>query len=98
MELGLVVRVAAPSQVVASYLINTIRVRLNQYNYPGRQTTAGNLALLFAQGFVELGEVYVFNIWHLMPLADPAEPFRPRFTEFPRAGVATSAHNGGPGL
>jgi hypothetical protein len=84
-ELGLVVRVAAPSQVDASYLANTIRVRLNQYNYPGRQTTAGNLALPFAQGFVELGECFVFNIWHLMPLTDPTEPFHRRIVEFPRA-------------
>jgi hypothetical protein len=83
-ELGLVVRVAAPSQATASYLANTIRVRLNQYNYPGRQSTAGNLSLPFAQGFLQLGECYVFNIWHLMPLSDPAEPFRPRVVEFPR--------------
>jgi Acyclic terpene utilisation family protein AtuA len=91
-ELSLVVRVAAPSQVEASYLANTIRVRLNQYNYPGRQSTAGNLALPFAQGFVELGECFVFNIWHLMPLTDPTEPFHPRIVEFPRPQVSS---NGG---
>jgi hypothetical protein len=84
-ESGVLVRVAAPTQKLASYLTNTIRVRLNQNNYPGRKTTAGNLALPFAQGFLELGECFVFDIWHLLPLEDPCEPFPAKIVEFPRA-------------
>jgi hypothetical protein len=84
-ESVLLVRIAAPTQQAASYAANTIRVRLNQSNYVGRLTTAGNLALPFARGYLELGEAYAYNIWHLLPLDDPGEPFSRRVVEFPRA-------------
>jgi hypothetical protein len=88
---ALLVRSVAPSQELSTSIANTIRVRLNQGNYRDRRTTAGNLALPFAQGFLKLGACYVYNIWHLLPLDDPLEPFPIKVVEFPRQPATIEA-------
>ena len=39
---------------------------LLHYGFPGRITTAGNLAILYSPSDVDCGEVYEFSVYHLM--------------------------------
>ena len=52
-------------------------------HYPGRLTTAANVAFAFSQKESSLGPVNEWNIWHLLPLDDPCEPFKIEVREFP---------------
>jgi hypothetical protein len=74
-ELGICMIVTAPTQKQADELCTTGRLRLNLTDFPGRRSTASNIALPYQRLDVPLGPAYVFNIWHLMPLDDPCEPF-----------------------
>ena len=53
--------------------------------YPGRTSTAGNIATLFSPADVEMGPVYVWSVRHALPLDDPLEPFHRRIIEFPNS-------------
>src|SRR5690606_41502741 len=68
--------VAEPQKLadsVCSFASSTIAHR----GFPGRLSTAGNIAIPFSPGrAVPVGEVYEFSIWHAWPLDDPKEPFR----------------------
>lgn len=74
-ELGLLCVVTAPTQEIANTLANTARLRVFFAQFKGRRSTAGNTAAPLQQMEFPLGEAYVFNIWHLLPLDDPSEPF-----------------------
>ena len=45
------------------------------YGYKGRKSTAGNLAFPFSPSDFKVGEVYEFNLYHLMEVDDPYECF-----------------------
>jgi hypothetical protein len=87
-ETALLLRVVGPTAEISFKIANTVRGALTQGNYEGRKTTAGNLAFPLSKAFLQTGEAYVFNVWHLLPLADPLEPFPLSRLEFPRAQVA----------
>jgi hypothetical protein len=74
-ELGICMIVTAPTQQQADELCTTGRLRLNLTDFPGRRSTASNFAQPHQQLDIPLGPAYVFNIWHLLPLEDPCEPF-----------------------
>jgi hypothetical protein len=74
-ELGLLLVVTAPTQELANQLANTGRLRIFMGDFPGRRSTAGNTAVPLQRMAFPLGPAYVFNIWHLLPLDDPSEPF-----------------------
>lgn len=74
-ELGICMIVTAPTQEQASDLATTGRLRLNLTDFPGRRSTASNFAQPHQRLDIPLGPAYVFNIWHLLPLEDPTEPF-----------------------
>jgi len=71
-ELGLVIEAVAPSQVKADAACSIIRSTLLHYGYPNRISTAGNLAFPYSPSDISCGEVYEFNIYHLMETDDPA--------------------------
>jgi Acyclic terpene utilisation family protein AtuA len=83
-EITVLLRVIAPTQEKARHIALTVRIRLQQGNYPGRTTTAGNFANPMPQIFMDQGRVYEFGVWHLLPLQDPCEPFGLKTIEFPR--------------
>jgi hypothetical protein len=83
-EIALVVRVVAPTQEISYQSATTMRIRLQMGDFPGRITTAGNFAFPLPKVFLDQGEAFGFNIWHLLPLEDPAEPFPYRVVKFPR--------------
>ena len=70
-ELGLVMEVIADSQQQANYVCSYVRSTLLHFGYPGRISTAGNLALLYSPSDIPSGKVFVFNIYHLMEVDDP---------------------------
>jgi len=50
-------------------------------DYPGILTTAGNMAYPFSPFGIPVGPAYRFNVYHLMPVADPLECFPVRYEE-----------------
>lgn len=71
-ELGLIIEAIANTQTHANTLCSITRSTLLHFGYPGRISTAGNLAFPFSPSDIPAGEVYEFSIYHLMPLSDPA--------------------------
>jgi hypothetical protein len=65
-------------------------IRLFIGPYPNRKTTAGNAAAPIMPVVVPVSDVYTFSIYHLLPLADPLEPFALSVETFPRSAAADS--------
>ncbi len=74
-ELGLVIEVVAADQEQANAVCSYARSTLLHYGYPGRVSTAGNLALLYSPSDMACGEVFEFSIYHLMQVDDPEALF-----------------------
>jgi len=70
-ELGIVIEAVGPTQEAADAVCSLTRSTLLHYGYPGRISTAGNLALPFSPSDARMGEVFEFSLYHLMPLARP---------------------------
>ena len=60
-------------------------IRLFIGPYPGRKTTAGNAAAPYMPVVIPVSDVYTFSIYHLLPLADPVQPFAATLQRFPGA-------------
>jgi hypothetical protein len=45
------------------------------FGYPGRKSTAGNLAFPYSPSDVSAGAVYTFNVYHLLEVDDPKRLF-----------------------
>jgi len=67
-ELGIVTDAVAATQESADTLCSLIRSTLLHYGYPGRISTAGNLAFPFSPSDLRAGEVFEFSVYHLMPV------------------------------
>jgi Acyclic terpene utilisation family protein AtuA len=80
-ELGIVIEVVHAEQAEADSVCSLVRSTLLHFGYPGRMSTAGNLALLYSPSDVACGEVYAFSVYHLMSVDDPVEPFPIRMIE-----------------
>lgn len=65
----------APTRERASEVVRTCKQYLLHFGYPGRLSTAGNLAFPFTPPEVSLGPAYRFNVYHLLHVADPATLF-----------------------
>ena len=61
----------APTRERASEVVRTCKQYLLHYGYPGRLSTAGNLAFPFTPPEVSLGTAYRFNVYHLLKVNDP---------------------------
>lgn len=75
-EVGLMFEVCAKSQELANTVCAALRSTLLHFGYPGRKSTAGNLAFPQAPSDVPFGPVYEFSIYHLMEVEDGLSPFR----------------------
>ena len=69
-EVGLMFEVIAPTQAMADAICATVRSSYLHFGYPGRKSTAGNLAFPFAPSDVSFGPVYAFSVYHLLRVAD----------------------------
>jgi Acyclic terpene utilisation family protein AtuA len=61
----------APTRERASEVVRTCKQFLLHYGYPGRLSTAGNVAFPFTPPEVSLGPAYRFNVYHLLHVDDP---------------------------
>lgn len=61
----------APTRDRASEVVRTCKQFLLHYGYPGRLSTAGNIAFPFTPPEVSLGPAYRFNVYHLLQVDDP---------------------------
>lgn len=69
-EVGLMIEVVAQTQDLASYVLSLARSSFLHCPFPGRKTTAGNLAFPFSPSDVPAGEVFDFSVYHLMQTDD----------------------------
>lgn len=69
-EIGLMFEVIADTQEKADAICASTRSCYLHYGYPGRKSTAGNLAFPFAPSDISFGAVYAFSVYHLMAVAD----------------------------
>jgi len=74
-ELGVVIEAVAPSQDLATGVCATAHTIMLHYGFPGRVSTAGNLAFPFSPLNIPAGPVYKFNIYHLVEEDDPCRLF-----------------------
>ncbi len=70
-ELGIVIEAVAATQPEADSLVSLTRSTLLHYGYPGRVSTAGNLAFPFSPSDLAAGDVYEFSVYHLMQQESP---------------------------
>ncbi|MCU0959104.1 MAG: DUF1446 domain-containing protein, partial [Pirellulaceae bacterium] len=70
-ELGILIDVVAPTQAEANALVSVTRSTLLHHGYPGRISTAGNLAFPFSPSDFAVGEVYEFSVYHLLEQEAP---------------------------
>ena len=82
-EVGLVVDVLAKNEDLADQIVQLAWMRIGFDDYPGRITTAGNFATPYSHHAFRAGPDYRFNVWHLLPLKEPSEPFRTEVCKFP---------------
>ena len=80
-EIGLMFEVIADIQEKADAICASTRSCYLHYGYPGRKSTAGNLAFPFAPSDVSFGAVYAFSVYHLMTVDDPTEFFPAEWVE-----------------
>jgi hypothetical protein len=60
----------APTRQRASEVVRTCKQFLLHYGYPGRLSTAGNVAFPFTPPEVSSGPAYRFNVYHLLQVED----------------------------
>lgn len=84
-ELCIVIDVVASTPELSRFLCMICRQQLLHHPYPGRKTTAGNIAFPFSPSDIPVGEAYEFGIWHLLPLKsnEVNTLFRPQVVSFP---------------
>lgn len=60
----------APTRERAAEVVRTCKQFLLHFGYPGRLSTAGNIAFPFTPPEVSLGPAYRFNVYHLLHVDD----------------------------
>ncbi|ADO77974.1 acyclic terpene utilization AtuA family protein [Halanaerobium praevalens] len=74
-EVGIIIEVVAKTQDLANTICSFARSTMLHYGYPGRVATAGNLAFPYSPSDLKAGEVYEFNLHHLITVQDPTSLF-----------------------
>jgi hypothetical protein len=65
----------APTRERASEVVRTCKQFLLHFGYPGRLSTAGNIAFPFTPPEVSLGPAYRFSVYHLLHVDDAGALF-----------------------
>lgn len=74
-EVCVIVETVAPDEEVAENASEMAGRKLLHMEYPSRIATAANVAHPYSPSVNNLGPVYSWNIWHLLHVDDPCEPF-----------------------
>ena len=69
-EIGLLADVVADTQELAHDVAYDLFTRIGFWRYPGRYTTAGNIAVTLSPAVIDAGPVYEFSIYHSIPVDD----------------------------
>ena len=85
-EVAVVITILADTQEIADRVGYAFSKRMFQQDFPGRQTQSGNVAFPTQPITLSGGEYFGFNVWHLLPLDDPCEPFRTEIVTLPLEG------------
>lgn len=72
-SLGVIIDVVGKTQEIADTVCALVRSRMLHCDYPGRKSTAGNLAFPFSPSDIHLGEVYEFSVFHLVKVTSLLE-------------------------
>ncbi len=80
-EVGLVLEIIASDAALARTAAAVFKQNLLHYGYPGRLSTAGNLAFPFTPSELDGGPAYRFLLYHLLEGVDPSAIFRVRVEE-----------------
>ncbi len=81
-ELCIVIEAVAPTQNQADTICGFARSTMLHFGYEGRISTAGNLAFPFSPSDCKVGDVYEFNVYHLMKVDDPMGFFPIDYIDF----------------
>ncbi len=91
-ELGLVLEFIASDMALARTVAAVLKQNRRQHGYPGRLSTAGNLAFPFTPSELVAGEAYGFCLYHRLDGEDPAHIFRLRIENIGLAPVPVPAN------
>ncbi len=80
-EVSLLIEAIAPTQEMADTVLSLARSTALHQSFPGRKTTAGNLAFPFSPSDFQGGPVYEFSIYHLMETGRNEKLFPVKFKE-----------------
>jgi hypothetical protein len=80
-EIGIVLEVVAINQELADYILALARATALHQHFPGRKTSAGNIAFAFSPSDFRGGRVYEFSIYHLMETENPDRFFSVQIEE-----------------
>jgi len=72
-EVAILLDVVGENPEIAKAVASYIRSRILHIGWPGRKTTAGNVALPFSPSDIYVGKAYAWSVWHLVELKDPGE-------------------------
>ncbi|MDN4754765.1 acyclic terpene utilization AtuA family protein [Porphyromonadaceae bacterium W3.11] len=86
-ELLIIIEAVGATQQEADTICSFARSTMLHFGYEGRVSTAGNLALPFSPSDAHMGEVFEFNIYHLMEVEDPVSLFPITYKEFKNGKV-----------
>lgn len=67
-EVGVLFEAVADTQDLADAVCSSLRSTFLHFGYPGRKSTAGNLAFPYAPSDIPFGPVYEFSVYHLMDI------------------------------
>lgn len=81
-ELLIIIEAVANTQETANTICSFARSTMLHFGYEGRISTAGNLAFPFSPSDCKMGEVYEFNIYHLLQVDDPVSLFPIEYVTF----------------
>ncbi len=81
-ELLIIIEAVADTQETANTICSFARSTMLHYGYEGRISTAGNLAFPFSPSDCKMGEVYEFNVYHLLQVYDPISLFPINYETF----------------
>ncbi|MDO4790685.1 MAG: acyclic terpene utilization AtuA family protein [Porphyromonas sp.] len=81
-ELLIIIEAVAETQEQADTICGFARSTMLHYGYEGRISTAGNLAFPFSPSDCHVGEVFEFNVYHLLKVEDATSLFPARYEVF----------------
>ncbi|WP_296746948.1 acyclic terpene utilization AtuA family protein [Mesorhizobium sp.] len=74
-EICLVIEAVAETQALADTICGFARATMLHFGYPGRISTAGNLAFPYSPSDFKAGQVYEFSLYHLLEVDSPRSLF-----------------------